>query len=101
MPWFTSVRRNVPTLQRGCVMPSHASARLGRSGVENPARTLFSRLESTATSTVTTSVLKPAAATRSTSAAICAGSPGRYAWNQVPGHAAQHVLQADERGRRS
>ena len=87
MPWRTSVRSAVPKSQRGCVMPSQASRGLGLSGVENPARTLFSRLESTATSTVTTSVPKPAAAARSMMPRILSISPGRYAWNHVSGHA--------------
>src|SRR5258708_10382445 len=66
MPCRSTVRIAVPKSQRGLVRPCHARRAVGRSGVEKPARMLFSRFDSTATSTVTTSVLKPAAATRST-----------------------------------
>ena len=45
-------------------------AAIGRSGVWKPVRTLFSRLAATCTSTVSTSVSKPARATRSTSGVI-------------------------------
>jgi hypothetical protein len=47
----------VPNSQAGWVSPAHASATLGRSGVEKPALTLFSRLAATGVSTVMTSVL--------------------------------------------
>src|SRR3954468_21047822 len=48
---------------------------------------LFDETGQQGTSTVTTSVPKPAAATRSTSAAMRGVSPGRYAWNQDRGAA--------------
>ena len=56
MPCRTSVLRNVPNSQRGCVRPCHARRALGRSGVEKPARMLFSRLDAIEASSVTTSV---------------------------------------------
>ena len=85
MPWRSKVRRNVPNNQRGRVTPSQNSRGVGRSGVEKPVRTLFSRLADTGVSTVSTSVQNPAAATRSISAPMRGSSPGRYAWNHAPG----------------
>ena len=58
-------------------MPSQASRTLGRSGVEKPARTLFSRLAAAGVSTVMTSFPKPALATRSISVVMLPTSPGR------------------------
>ena len=77
MPRASSVRNSVPHNQRGRTRPSQASRRLGRSGVEKPARRLFSRLPATGMSTVTTSVRTPAAATRCSSAVMRSGVPGR------------------------
>ena len=66
----------MPATQPGRTMPSQARRRLGRSGVEKPVRILFSRLAEMGMSTVTTSVPKPARATRSISASIRSWSPG-------------------------
>ena len=66
----------VPTASRG-EQPVQASRALGRSRRVKPLRMLFSRLGGTGTSAVTTNVPKPAAATRSTSGSMRAGSPGR------------------------
>ena len=71
------IYRIVPASQRGRTMPSHARRRLGRSGVEKPARMLFSRLPATGMSTVTTRVCTPAAITRHSKASMRSGVPGR------------------------
>ena len=42
--WLMSVRSMVPSIQRGCVRPSHASRRLGFRGAVKPLFTAYSRL---------------------------------------------------------
>ncbi|MNT28934.1 hypothetical protein D3C72_1646490 [compost metagenome] len=88
MPLASRVLANVPASQRGRDTPSNARRRDGRKGNEKPVRTLFSRLAQTGISTVRTSVANPAAPIRSIKASRRVASPGRYAWNHVPGAAA-------------
>ncbi len=54
MPWRSSVRAKVLTVQTGCVSPSQTSRAEGLMGMEKPFRSLFSRLAGTGTSTVST-----------------------------------------------
>jgi len=56
MPWFMSVRAQAPNSQCGWVMISQATDGVIASGTRNPVRILFSRLEETGTSAVTTKV---------------------------------------------
>ena len=77
MPSTSSVRRNIAKSQRGLSALSQARRSVGRSGRLKPLRALFSRFALTGTSTVRTSVSKPARATRSRRRVIGPVSPGR------------------------
>ena len=56
MPWFITVRSQVPNSQRGWVAASQATRGVSTSGTWKPLRMLFSRLAETGTSAVTTKV---------------------------------------------
>jgi L-lactate dehydrogenase (cytochrome) len=75
----TLLRRGMPHFENLLAerRPSNARSRLGLSGMLKPARVRFSRLAGTGRSTVMTRCLKPARATRSSSALMRSGWPGR------------------------